>query len=453
MKKILCFAFLLQPFMLYSQDLVKDYEPPEIMTGSNLILSTSPNISIEKYVNRNPRSYNMFYANGSASFSNWRFMKKLNYSLSSELFMSASKYDFTILEIPKKPDTGNDENHQINLYFRLMLKCGMNYYIFKNIYTGAFIDYQHNISKESKPSSRVDAFPVLGIGRIYNTARVTEAINFQNVLMAEKVITKPLPGVTMKKLIVLLDKRTDRDFTSKFKEDDEIEFFTMIEKTLLEDGIIQNGLGSRTVLKLFQALTSSSFFYFPNYKGFLFQTEARVTSLNNYYQYNENEQKNGIESITLSGLYGMPLGLRNNLTCTLFFTLPVQQKYLDDFYDFNFHSPITLIENTQNGRYETGYHMIIPDFYRIDYIDKVKYSTGAQVSFFHILNKSAGLFASASGNFAKVENHERASVKLYSSLIYNILNRLHISTSAGFYKSYYTTYNFFVNGGMYYYIF
>ena len=91
-----------------------------------------------------------------------------------------------------------------------------------------------------------------GYGIILNAGRTAKTLNFEKILKRNGVITTLSPPVKAK-LTELFDKRNNKDYLSKYKDDNEIVFFKDIENLLLNEGIISKPLGAETVLRLYQA--------------------------------------------------------------------------------------------------------------------------------------------------------------------------------------------------------
>ena len=449
MRKIIILPALLVLILFnhaaFSQNDIETYTPPKLVEGNNLILATNPYFSAGKNTSINGESeedrtyYNI---NANLLYTRWRYTQKFNYTVRSSLRTYLSK-NGGILYLMNQPRYANDERAETDL--GIDMDGGSNYYFFKNlIYAGVYTNFNYSVSNLHKPNISLRLYPAIGVGQIFNAARVNRTLNIQQVLIEEKIVTTPLPEKTRKKLTELLDKYYLGEFTSKYKDDSEIEFYTRVETILKEDGIISGTLNSRTVLKLFQALNNDNFLYFPNYKGCQFQAELEYL-VNSYRRFSDaNESK--LYSLTLSGLYGLPIGIKNNFTGSVFFTIPLQPEYLGDFFDFNFHSPISLVE------YNSSFS--VPQFDAAYYNDEIKYAAGTKVTFYHLLNKTAALSFTMQGNYAKtIQNWDRSSYRVNASLLYNVLSKLRGVINLGASKNFYSVYNIYLSGGFSYYIF
>ncbi|HEY3251213.1 MAG TPA: hypothetical protein VGK25_08850 [Ignavibacteria bacterium] len=452
MKKIIFPALLvltsLSTHIVFSQSDFETYTPPKLTEGSNLLLITNPSFSAGRSTSFNGETADdKFYYNVNAGldFRKWHFTPKLNYSVSSFMNAHFTKYSGLIVDLNRTKYAGDDANgNEVQLFVNL--RGGSNYYFYKNLlYVGVYTELRYNVSNLYKPGFSLNVYPSIGAGQIFNAARVTQTLNIQQAMLDEKIIVRSLPEKTRKKLTEALDKRFEGEFTSKYKDDADIEFYALVEKILVDDGIISGGLNTRTVLKLFQALTNDKFVYFPNYKGYEFQAELKCLVNNRGTNY-DTEEKTKLQSLTISGLYGRPVGIKNNITGSIFFTVPVQSDYIGDFFRYDFHSPITLID------YNNDY--AVPNFDAAYYSDKLKYAVGSKLIFYHLLNKTAAISLSGEANYAKtVENWDRNSYNIRAGLIYNILSRLNGTINAGAYKSFYSVYNIYLSGSFFYYIF
>jgi len=427
----------------FSQNDYETYKQPEIMQGSNLIFTTSPNFSASNEVSYSADvSNNYFYLNGGLLYTKWRLTPKFNYSFSAETNLGIQKQSTDFILLSNSDLSSGDDEYRS--YLRTYFEGGISYYFLKKLfYTGIYTRLKHNISNKQTAYSSFSAYPALGMGYLINTARVTPALNIQQVLLDEKIISAPLPEKTRKKIVELLDKQNEGEFLSRFKDDADIEFFSRIEQVLRDDGVITGNLDTRTVLKLFQALTNEKFIYFPNYNGWQVQAELQL----NLRNYGDENDKNKLRSFTLSAIYGRPIGLKNNFTGSVFFTVPVKPDYLYQYYRHDFHSPVTLLEHFSGD-------LDIPYLENIEYRDTVKYSLSTRLNFYQLINKTAGIYFTVIGNYAKIQHsYYRSSFSAEATLVYNLLNKLVGTVNAGFKKNYYLKYGLFVRFDISYYIF
>lgn len=425
---------------IYSQNYFETYKQPALIEGSNLVLSTSPSFFAGKSQNGSSSDINLFLSGG-ITYTKWKFTPKLLYSVSGKfdgLFVSRSQNDYVPILDAKSLTVYNSSMASTTL------QGGISYYLYKNlIYTGAQTNFSHRAETKNAPGYYFEFFPYIGFGNLVNTARVSRALNIQQILLDEKLISTRLAAKTLNMLVDLLDRDYAGELDSKYKDDAEIEFYAQAEKMLKDAGAIPENLDSRTVLKISQALTNSKFVYFPNYKGWQVQAEAFFLADNRH----DYKITGSINSVTLSTIYGRPIGLKNNFTGSVFFTFPVKYNHLEDFYSHEFHSPVTLAEKYIKDL-TTGYYDAA------EYDDTLRYALSGRLNFYHIINRNAGAFLLAKGSIGKInDNEHKGSFEISANLVYNILNRMVGTASAEFYKNFRQTYGFIIKGGLSYYVF
>src|SRR3989337_3697329 len=106
------FFILSIPYLIHSQDLVKDYEMPPVIKGSNLTLNANPHFS--GYYNPG-KSQNNFYFNAGINYSKWMLTKKLNYSFYSHLYTNASSRNNSVSESIIKTNSADEYNNSLEL--------------------------------------------------------------------------------------------------------------------------------------------------------------------------------------------------------------------------------------------------------------------------------------------------------------------------------------------------
>src|SRR5207247_1551385 len=132
-----------------------------------------------------------------------------------------------------------------------------------------------NYSSQSPVNTSGTFWISAGYGKITNAARVMISFNFEKILKKEGVITNALNPEIKTKLTELLDKRNNKDYISKYKDDDEIIFFREVEKLLLNEGVITQPLGAEATLRMYRALNNIKYIYYPKYKGISTQLDLQ----------------------------------------------------------------------------------------------------------------------------------------------------------------------------------
>ena len=419
----------------FSQNEIKEYEQPKVSEGSNLILSSSPNYVNTESINYRKETY--VALNLYLEFTKWRFSKKLNYSLD---LSASNSYTYSSTENEEKQTSSTDYSSSVRL------SGGASYYLYKDLlYTGLFTEDFIGGGKNGNVNFDYRLFPNIGTGRIVDAGRVFQMHNFEDILVTEKIINNPLPNIVKKKLTELLDRRHNSEFLDKYKDDNEIEFFAQVEQLLSQEGVIKTPLSSRTTLKLYQALTNSSFIYFPRYKGYLFQLEID-------YEGRKTEDNTEFDKpdITLAGIYALPIGLKTDITASAFFTFPVNGQSLKYFREFQAHSLLT-IQEYQRSFY---YHRYLIPFYSTFEREDLSYVTGVKSNFLHNISQNIGITLSGEYAFAKRNTGGfPVSYDLNTILNYDILTKLRFDFVIGFERSYDARYRFNSYGSIYYYIF
>jgi hypothetical protein len=404
------FLLILSFRFSYSQNDVEKYKLAELIEGSNLTLSTSPFYSNSVYYDT--IKYNNLNLGLSADFTKWRFTPKLDYSIHVKPLYRYSRQGVKEFSIDTVFTNSSGD---------LTIEGGMSYYPLKiAVYGGVFISTLSHYSSTNKPSSNNNLYTYLGYGRLVNAGQVIYAKNFENVLLSEGIISKKLNGQVFRKLTGLLDKRFNREFTARFKDDADIEFFSQIENLLIDEKVINTSLNSRTVLKLFQALTNGNFVNYPRYKGFLAQTEINY---NNIHFVGSADNRN-ILSLIFSGLYGIPIGLKTNLVFSYYVALPLNDQSKEPGYFEIFHSPITLRENFYPYPLLNNY---------LDRGAEYDYYTGGKIVGFYNLSATAGLSGFFNLNYGKTKGGEgKYAIFSLVNLKYNILSQLYLNAYVEF---------------------
>lgn len=415
----------------FSQDEIKNYSPPDVSEGSNLYLNSSP-----MYVNRNSNDgygYNHLSINLDGSYTKWRFTPNLVYSVFSQTRLL---FDRNSLNADYKNDFANV----------IDVSGGISSYLVKNcFYIGLYNESNVETGTHLDPYQSIHTYPFIGFGYIVNAERVSEMLNLEKVLFDEKIIKQPLSASVKQKLTDLLDKRNNNEFTDKYRDNADIEFFTQLESILVNEKIINSPLSSRIALGLFQKLTNSNFVYFPKYKGYLMQLEYE----NKLEKLEANRYKN-INAMILSGLYGLPIGLKTELVTEV----SIEYLFSDVIgyynYHFSFHSPLAIQENQQMQKF---YNNLTPNLTGLGDNDKYDYVFGTNVLAFYNLTNTAGILGNISFSAGKKSNGFNYSFRAGGEFIYNILSKLQFNTDISVLKNHDLRYYISISSGFNYYIF
>ena len=437
MKALFVFAALsviLTPRFLFSQDEIKNYLPPEVIKGSDLNVSFNSSFSSSKSnYSGDKRTGGRLNFNG--SYDCWKLTDRLNYAISALSNINFEKSNST--DVISNADISEE---RVYLSSSNYLRAGASYYFLKNkLYGGIFTKTSAYFGNKTKPYYNADFFPSIGFGKLVDAAEVTDADNFEKVLIKQKVISKPLSADVKKKLIELLDRRNNSEFYSKYKDDAEIEFYSQVERLLTDEGVISSPLSSRTTLKLFQTLSNSKFIFYPKYKGYQFQAEIDYTMDNGGFEAVQTEY---FKSATLSAIYGLPINAKLSLLGTAFFTVPVKYNYLDDYDYYDFHSPISLVQYFQRPNYNNE---LVPFFEGSKGSESFSYKMSGAVDAFYNINSIAGANFHGQLNLAKLTGgagSALASYEIRAELDYNILSKMILELSVNYDKSFYSGYDF-----------
>ena len=397
-------AFLLSMFLTshfsFAQNEIEKYELPKLIEGSNLYVS---NFTSFYSSNTNDSiKWNNMNVDLNSLYRKWRFTRRLNYSanLSAGFNYTRNGVKNSIQDTVFK-----------YIYGGLNFEGGLSYYLLKDLlYAGTHLRSNERFSSRSKPFFSNSGYVYLGIGRLVNAGQVMYTKNFENILLDEKITSKKLPYNVFNKLTVLLDKRREDEFISKYKDDADIEFFSQVEKLLLDEGIISSPLGSRSTLKLFQSLTNFSFVYFPRYKGYSVQLELNYNNLKNEFEKEHNSQ-----FLNLSIVYGLPIGSKTALAFSCFAGYPIRNDSVY-YYDYSFYnSPITIIE---------FYVPYYPETYYLE-TKKYDYLLGAKAIAYYNISAVAGIMGYINADFGKTSYSKNDySITSVIDFRYNILSRL-----------------------------
>jgi hypothetical protein len=391
-----------------AQNEIEKYKQPDLIEGSNLIFSASPNYSNVIY--NDTDKTNHFNISMTAEFTRWRYSPKLDYSVRIRPGFNYSRYDGSGIITDQTIDISRGSSY---------IQGAADYYPFRVLlYGGSYFSSQAEFSNHNKPSSNNDFSGYIGYGKLINGGQLVFTKNFEDVLKNEGIISKKLNQDVFGKLTVLLDKRYNHEFFSKYRDDADIEFFSQVEQLLTDEGVIKSPLSSKTTLKLFQTLTNYSFVNYPRYKGFLAQAELEYNNIN--FEHNSSYQNT--VSLILSGLYGLPLGYKTNLLFSAYASKPLNIDSIS-LHDFNsdFHSPYTIRE---------GFPVYEPLAYDLSFERSYKYITGARVIVFHNFSPLVGISGFVNYTFGKSASGDNGyTISSLAQLRYNILSKLYFSTT------------------------
>ncbi len=439
MLKKICLSALLAiicPLAIFSQNDIEKYQPPKVIDGSDLTINARSDFSVEE----TEGVYRTYGLSFSPVLSKFRYSDKLNYIINTG-FRGA--YSYSYFKDVYDTNTYNASG------FRIDLEGGMNYYFLKNIlYLGTNGASFNSFSAGYQPLTNNYIGPNIGFGRIVNASEVSRTHFFEQVLKKENIIPGNLPYNIRKKLTELFDKRNNREFIYKFKEDDEIEFFTDVETLLRENGIINTTLDSRTVLKLYQSLVNTKYLVYPKYKGYQMQTLF-------YFPFGSTEgSKVDLPyELVFSGIYGLPLSVKTQLVFYGFYSKLFNihdNNYPSSFFASTVRNIFPLsIERYQYDNPESKFFTE----YAIGYDSRrTDYYFGGNISVFHNFTDFLGI-----RGYANLLNYRDKADQDYVLtavsgdvfLDYGILSRLILS---GRFSTYVTTAqretNYLLNGGV-----
>lgn len=391
----------------FAQTEIEKYKQTDLIEGSNLYVSGSPAF-FSNVMNDSTKSSNA-YINLSATFVKWRFTRWLDYSadIRSTGRLSRSKYVERGIE-----DSYNSTDAHIDI------RSGADYYPVKDkLYGGFYINSTASFGNRTKPYSSSDVYAFVGLGRLVNAAQVIHAKNIENALKDEGFIKSPFRSKVLSMLTILLDKRRNSEFVSKYKDDADIEFYSQVENLLFNEKVISSPLNSRATLKLFQVLTNSSFIYYPRYKGYMVQTELGFSNSNNSYApYNGNSLK-----LIISGVYGVPIGLRTDLVFSCYAGFPLNDKRAGLLNYPVFHSPLFLRD--ASDPYIPSRVSPLPG-------EEFDYIGGAKALVFYNISSTAGVTGFADFSYGKTQNAKNNFELLTMvNFSYNILSRMVLNAS------------------------
>ena len=396
-----------------AQNEIEKYKQPDLIEGSNLYFTFHPGYS--SHINYDTIKSKSLDISSKLDFYKWRFTRKLDYSFhinEQEYFDWSSSKNPPIIDTTYTRSIGG-----------AYAEGGVSYYFLKDLfYSGIYLNSNINLESGQKPSYFNNIFPFIGFGKLVNAGQVIYTKNFEQVLRNEGIIMNKLPLSVSRKLTVLLDKKSKSEFKSKYKDDEDIEFFSQIEKLLLDEKIIDNPFDSRTTLKLYQALKNNTFIYYPRYKGFSAQAELSYNNINQL----ERDVNENFLLMLLSGVYALPLGYTTDLVFTGYAGIPLNQKQAH-YYDYSFyHSPQIIREPYLGYRPWIGY---------FSYIRKYNYVAGLKMLSYYSFSYTSGISAYLQYQNGYV-NNEKTDYNISADIefSYNILSHLILNSHIYFYN-------------------
>ena len=444
---LFCLIFFIINSRAYSQNDIL-YNNNFESSGSILNIYSN-NFNSERYLS-DYIEINSSQYQGSLDFSMWKFSKKI---LAGAYLNSTAEYHY------RNQIFDNESYYNKNLSIRGEVFTGLGYYPFKNkFYTSlAFSSSFYASRNENSNSNNIITglsnsgsystnyfFPAIGYGRIVNMERSLAESNFEDVLLKENYIRSPLPPEIRKQLTELLEERNDKDFISRYRDNDEVEFFTQVEALLLKEKIIDRSLNAKTTMMLYQTLSNPKFVYYPEFEGYQIQAEVQLHA-------NVDSDQN---FITLGGIYGKLLNENSQLLFSGFMSFPFNTR-ADIFGLFNFtKNPFNSYLPVLFQRYELqNNNYLDPRRYSLNYYSgNQNYLLGGKVIFFKSFSRFIGIrpYTEVIVN-KQIGAKENIISSTGAGIDYNIFSRLLFNLSAeanitNKYKpQYYYTVGFFLN--------
>jgi hypothetical protein len=295
-----------------------------------------------------------------------------------------------------------------------------HYFTPKKLYGSAAIGA--DFLKEKVAGVSVDAtFPMYlwlgaGYGKISNAQRVVVAADFQNTLKKLGLTSKSLSTSGMLKLVNLLDKRNNGEYDARYKDDAEIRFFDELERLLINEGIVQGELTSSATLRMLQALTNTSYIYYPRYIGYQLLAELQLQMYSG---------KSGLKAsehyLSFSGAYGKSLNMKTHILGSAFLSFSLSESASGvgpRFYNYLSFLPDRTSLDFFTQSYGTG-------FYGGHYVGPKTVSFGARGDIFHSISSFAGARGYIEFITTKPSGVDASLLmELGARVDYNILTRL-----------------------------
>ncbi len=355
----------------------------------------------------------------------WKFSKKYNLIGMAEVDGLYRYHD------------GLEYGYNKNRYVQGKAFGGGDYYIANSFYSTASVstafsngttenvdNYEPSRSHKYSYRNAINYFWLgLGYGRIVNTASITKEGNFEQILKERKVLISSIPASVKKELDILIEKRNNMDFISKYKDDADAEFFGQVEKILRENGVIKDKIDAETTIRLYNSLINNRYLYYPNYSGYQIQLEGQ-------YQMNSDIFNN---FVIASGILGVPLSSRSNFLFSGFFSLPLNDHadagglFFNGFKTpFNNYIPVLAqkykIENTDylQSREYVSYHE-----------QDMSYFAGGKAILFYKFDDFAGIRGYVSSVVGKPDTLSVTNASNIGAILdYNIFSHLTLNFQA-----------------------
>src|SRR3990172_9006440 len=401
---VFCLMLIIFTGQIFSQSILRVYQDPILSQGKRLIISGNPLLEFNATDSKN----STFTFDLEGNFNYWKFTPKQNVGGYVDAVINASTNKI------------NDTSVSSNAY-GTTIYGGMNYYftpkkIFGSLALGA------DFYKQTVGDSSFDAtFPMYvwagaGYGTITNAQRVIVALDYQRTLNKLGVTSKTLSTNGMQKLANLLDKRNNGEYNAKYKEDADIQFFMELEKLLNTEGMVSGSFDSRTTLRLLQALTSSSYIYYPRYTGYQFMGEM---------QFQLYSGSSGVKAhdhyLSFSGVYGRPLNLKTHILGSAFLSFSLDE--LASCRAPRFYNNLAFIPNRTMLDFYT--QTFGTGLYGGHYVGGKTVSFGARGDIFHSFSSFAGIRGYAEIISTKPSGVDATLLMEVGARVdYNILNRL-----------------------------
>lgn len=406
--------------LIFSQKLADEYQQPPVIDGMSWTITGHPYLSYTKYSDDSTEDktyYNIMFGTG---FTKWRYSQKVNYFLQANAYGEISKVNDELYNRTQSKD--------INSSASILEEVGFNYYLNNLLYAGLHYKGAQHFADFTTPLIRGSLSPGIGIGRIVDAYVVNEAVNIENVLKKEGYIKSSFNKRARLLTNHLLDKRNENEFLTKYKDDNEIEFFTQLEKLLFDEKVIDRPLNARTTMKIYQTLNNNSFVLFPVYKGWQFNAELELKHSNTI-----DDTTTQPIALNLSGVLGLPLNNRSSFLLSAALAFPINKNYSNSNYRFENHSPVilrTLQREYYNNNYITSESFYFSNYYNIIYSLKAF----GQAYFFHNFNPTVGLSAGGIITAGKWRNQNCYNLKLRGdvNINYSVLNKLYIKSGIYF---------------------
>lgn len=429
-------VFILLP-SIYSQKNSDYYKQPPVIEGSNLIIYGEPYYSYSKSPIDSGISRTEYNLSLHANYQKYRFTDDLNYYTNAGLSARHSEYSSGIIISDDMSGSESSTIKETQFYFNS--QAGISWYIPKTkIFTGLFNSNIFLFINRYKPYISTFIDINAGYGRITDANVINGTEYIEEVLTDEALINKRLEQGVRQKINILLDKRRQREFYYKYKDDEDIEFFAQLEKLLLDNKIITKPLNARTTMLIYRTLADNRYNRYPVYKGW-----QAAADLSSKYLNLLDDTTEYAKDLTLSAFYGLPLSNSTSLLFSTAFSLPVNKGYNFPDLDAEIYTPL-IIRSFAQSYYSNNYLNPGYGYYYNSQRKFYDYKTYFQAFLFHNFNSTAGLLTRFYLSAGKLRD-QNSYLTLYSaeiSLRYYILNRLMLNSGFNF-NGYGKSYRYF----------